>query len=155
VTPRPSTASIRHRRFGVLCILGYVVLSWAVRFDMRRGDQIASLLYPLDTFSMYAYAPPPIHEISHPLIRDARGGIHRVTAFGRYECVEPLSGPAARCADRRGYQYHYDDVVNYIRSHAGPGESEVELISRTWQVPADAAPELVSDCIIARCRVSR
>src|SRR5439155_14545328 len=36
-------------RFGTLCVLGYVLLSWLVRFDMRLGQQIASLAYPLDT----------------------------------------------------------------------------------------------------------
>src|SRR5260221_9351086 len=35
------------RRFGALCVLAYVALSWAARFDMRRGEQIASLFYPL------------------------------------------------------------------------------------------------------------
>ena len=43
----------------MLCVLGYVALAWAVRFDLPQGDQIASLVYPLDTFSMYAQAPSP------------------------------------------------------------------------------------------------
>jgi hypothetical protein len=47
-------ASRDRRRFGVLCVLAHVALAWMVRFDLRRGDQIASLAYPLDTSSMYA-----------------------------------------------------------------------------------------------------
>ena len=83
----PAAVRRTHLRFGILCVLGYVALSWAVRFDMRRGEQIASLLYPLDTFSMYA--PIPGESMSHLLIRDGQGAIHRVTAFRSFDCAEP------------------------------------------------------------------
>jgi hypothetical protein len=142
-----------HLRFGILCVLGYVALSWAVRFDMRRGAQIASLLYPLDTFSMYA--PMPGELMSHLLIRDGQGAVHRVTAFRSFDCAEPVTGNAAQCADKHGIEYHYDDLTNYIQSHAGPGESDVELITRTWEVRRGAPPTQTSDCIIAHCKVSR
>jgi len=139
-------------RFGILCVLGYVALSWAVRFDMRRGEQIASLIYPLDTFSMYA--PVPGAYASHLLIRDMRGAVHRVTAFRSFDCSEPVSG-SGQCAGRHGIEYHYDDLIHYIESHTGAGESDVELITRTWQVRSGQAPVQTSDCVIAHCKVSR
>src|SRR5947207_13892919 len=46
-----------HLRFGTLCVLGHVLLSWLVRFDMRLGQQLASLVYPFDPFWMYAGTP--------------------------------------------------------------------------------------------------
>jgi len=137
----------------VLCVLAYVALSWMVRYDMRRGDQIASLLYPLDTFSMYAARPA--REISHLLVRDRQGVAHRVMAFRSFDCAEPVGGSAVRCADKRGFQYHYDDLTDYIQRHTGPGEVEIELISRTWALRPGAAPVHTSDCVIARCTVSR
>jgi hypothetical protein len=140
------------RRFGILCVLVYVVLSWVVRFDTRRGEQNASLAYPLDTFSMYAVVPEEY--MSHLLIRDARGEVHRVTAFRAFDCAEPVTGSAAACADERGIEYHYDDLVRYIQGHSGGGEQDVALISRTWRIRAGAAPERTADCVIAHCRVS-
>ena len=147
------SAARARRRFAVLCLLAYVALSWTARYDMRRGDQIASLLYPLDTFSMYA--SHGARAMSHLLVRDGQGGAHRVTAFRSFECAEPVSGSAARCADQRGFQYHYDDLTNYIQSHTGPGDIEVELISRTWALRPGRAPVHTADCVISRCRVSR
>ena len=141
------------RRFGALCVLGYVALSWAVRFDMRRGEQIASLLYPFDTFSMYA--PNPGRYMSHLLIRDAHGGVHRVTAFRAFDCPEPLTGSAAPCDDQHGIEYHYDDLIHYIQNHRGAGEADAALITRTWQVRSGAPPLHTSDCVIAHCKVSR
>lgn len=140
-------------RFGVLCVLGYVALSWAVRFDMRLGDQIASLLYPLDTFSMYAGVPGKY--ASHLLIRDTQGTVHRVTAFRSFDCTEPTPGSSAPCADTHGIQYHYDDLMRYIQSHPGPGTSEVEIITRTWKIRTGAPPVQMADCVIAQCKVSR
>ena len=142
-----------HLRFGIVCVLVYVTLSWAVRFDMRRGEQIASLVYPLDTFSMYAEAPREY--MSHLLIRDAQGVVHRVTAFRSFDCAEPLIGSAARCADMHGIEYHFDDLINYIQGHVGTGESDVELISRTWKIRPRERPVQTSDCVIAHCRVTR
>jgi hypothetical protein len=136
----------------VLCVLGYVVLSWAVRFDMRLGAQIASLVYPLDTFSMYAGMPGA--DTSHLLVRNRDGAVHRVEDFRAFECAEPLTGPAAACQSTRGIPYHYEDLTRYIARHAGPGGEDVELITRTWEFRA-GAPVKTSDCVIARCTVAR
>jgi len=150
----PADAPARdRRRFGVLCVLAYLALAWVARFDLRRGDQIASLVYPLDTFSMYA--PNPAPEISHLLVLDRAGATHRVTAFRSFDCVEPLTGPAVPCADRRGFEYHYDDLINFIQAHPGSGAEDVQVIARTWNVPAGGAPVHLSDCVIAHCKVSR
>jgi hypothetical protein len=130
-------------RFGILCILAYVALSWAVRFDMRLGAQIASLVYPLDTFSMYAGMPG--EDASHLLVRDAAGQVHRVTAFRSYTCVDPIVRPAARCTDQRGI----------IQRHAGAGDIDVELIIRNWKLHNGSSPEHTADCVVTRCRVSR
>src|SRR5215470_4311994 len=140
-------------RFGILCLLGYVALSWAVRFDMRRGDQIASLVYPLDTFSMYA--PAPGTYISHLLIRDGHGTVHRISAFRAFDCGELVTGRPARCADEHSIAYHYDDLIRYIETHRGAGGADATLISRTWQVRAGEAPVQTSECVIAHCKVSQ
>jgi hypothetical protein len=137
----------------VLCVLGYVALAWAVRFDLPQGDQIASLVYPLDTFSMYAQAPSP--RMSTMLIRDAEGAVHSVTEFRSFDCKEPTAGETAACADRTPIQYLRDDALRHIESHRGPGSDEVELIVRSWELRSGAPVRFDSDCIVARCRVSR
>lgn len=146
-------SAMSHLRFGTVCLLAYVALSWAVRFDMRLGHQIVSLVYPLDTFSMYA--PLPRAEASHLLVRDARGEVHRVTAFRAFACDAPVDGPAAACSRYRGIPYHYEDLANHIRRHPGPGDEAVELITRTWQLRPGAAPRRAGDCLVARCTVRR
>jgi hypothetical protein len=130
-----------------------VALSWSVRFDMRLGDQIASLVYPLDTFSMYSRMPG--HDSSHPLLRDRQGAVYRVTDFRSFDCVEPLTGSTAQCADQRGIPYYYADVAEFIRRHRGAGDLEVELITRTWELRAGEPPRFESDCVIAHCKVAR
>ena len=138
-----------HRlRFGTLCILGYVVLSWAVRFDMRLGDQIASVVYPLDTFSMYAGTGGSSSAL---LLRDADGEVHRVTAFRAFSCAGRLSGAGA-CP--QGIQYLHEDLVHYIDTHGGPGSREMDVIARTWEIRRGAVPLTRADCVIAHCRVS-
>lgn len=137
-----------HVRFGVLCILAYVALSWAVRFDMRLGQQIASLLYPLDTFSMYAGMPG--EDTSYLLVRDGQGSVHRVTDFRSFDCAALAAG-ATQCP--HGIPYYYEGLTRYIESHTGTGDLDVELISRTWQFRT-GAPPLTSDCVIAHCKVA-
>jgi hypothetical protein len=150
--PVGGPTAIYRTRFGVLCILAYVALSWAVRFDMRLGGQIASLIYPLDTFSMYAGMPDK--DRSHLLLRDRHETVHRITAFRSIDCPGLTTGEALPCADRRGIPYMVEDFIDYIRTHPGGGEREVELIARTWDLHAGAAPTQAEDCVIARCTVS-
>ena len=132
-------------------MLGYVLLSWLVRFDMRLGQQIASLVYPLDTFSMYGGMPG--EDRSALLVRDPNDDVHRVTAFRAFSCAESLTGAAA-CGERHGIPYLYEDLVHYIESHPGPGVRDVELIARTWEIRSGAPPRRISDCVIAHCKVS-
>jgi hypothetical protein len=47
-------------------------------------------------------------------VRDQAGTAHQVTAFSRFACAEPLRGSAVRYPERRGFQYHYDDLINDI-----------------------------------------
>src|SRR5690349_9699959 len=98
---------------------------------MSLGEQIASLVYPLDTFSMYA--GPPADTIGHLLVRDAAGDIHRVRYFSDYHCDAETKRGATGCADQPGFAYHYDDLVRYIDDHDGPGTIPVDLIFRTWR----------------------
>jgi len=140
------------RRFGTLSILVYVALSWAARSDMSLGSQVASLVYPLDTFSMYAGAPG--EAISHLLVRDATGGIHRVRAFAAYRCDAAIERSAARCAEQPGFAYHYDDLTRYIKAHRGSGSTPVELIYRTWRIQPGEPPTIEADCVIANCTVA-
>jgi hypothetical protein len=144
---------LSQRRFGVLCLLGYVVLAWSVRFDMRLGQQIASLVYPLDTFSMYGRMPG--RDSSYPMLRDGNGTEYRITDFSAFTCREPITGSAAQCADQRGIPYHYEEMAEYIRHHPGAGDLEVELLTRTWEIRAGSAPRVSGDCVIAHCTVRR
>lgn len=136
-------------------MLGYVALSWAVRFDsdrdVDRGAQMASLVYPLDTFSMYSQLSGGA--MSALLIRDAQGTVHHVTAYRSFDCDEPVA-ETARCSDRQPIQYLYKDLTRHIESHTGPGTNEVDLILRTWQVRPGTPTEQLPDCVVAHCRVS-
>ena len=114
----------RHRRFGALCVLGYVALSWTARFDMRLHEQDMSLLYPLDTFSMYAR--PPGEDRSLLLVRTADGVVHPVTDFRAFACAEPILGSGARCAETRGIRYHFEELARYIETHSGTGTLDVD-----------------------------
>jgi hypothetical protein len=141
------------RRFGILCVLGYVLLSWAFRFDMDRGEQIASLIYPLDTFSMYAQVPSP--QVSHLLVRDPQGTVYPVTTFQSFDCDEPVTGVPTRCSESRPIRYLFEDLARHIASHPGAGTEDVELILRTWSMRPGAPATLASDCVVSHCRVSR
>ena len=143
----------RHLRFGALCVLGYIALSWTARFDMRLNEADTSLLYPLDTFSMYAR--PPGEDRSLLLVRTNDGTVHQVTDFRAFACAEPITGSAARCAERRGIQYHFDDLTRYIETHPGSGDIAIELITRTWKIEPGKAPVHEADCVVARCQVAR
>jgi hypothetical protein len=136
----------------VLCVLGYVALAWAVRFDLPQGDQIASLVYPLDTFSMYAQAPSP--QMSYMLIRDS-GGVHQITDFRSFDCSGSVTGDVAPCAGGRPIQYLHDDQIHYIQDHRGSGGDDAELVIRTWQLQPGAPVLQTADCVVAQCRVSR
>src|SRR5262245_56750080 len=105
---------------------------------MPEGEQIASLIYPPDTSSMYAGTPG--ERRGHVLIRDRRGEVHRVTAFRTFECPAPLT-QAAQCTDRPGFEYHYRDLMQYIDDHRGTGDLDVEVIYRTWRIRPGVAPE--------------
>ena len=143
---------MNRRRFGILAVLAYVALSWAARFDMSLGEQIASLAYPLDTFSMYA--GPPGDAIGHLLVRDAVGEIHRVRDFSAYHCDAGLKRGATRCAAEPSFAYHYDDLVRYIDGHSGSGAIPVDLIYRTWRLQRSEPPRVEEDCVIAHCEVA-
>ena len=140
------------RRFGILAVLAYAALSWAARLDLGVGEQIASLVDPLDTFSMYA--GPPGDSIGHLLVRDAVGEIHRVRDFAGYHCDAELKRGAARCGDQPGFAYHYDDLVRYIDDHSGSGATPVDLIYRTWRLRPHEPPDVDADCVIAHCMVA-
>ena len=153
--PDPAEAASVHAarlRFGVLCVLAYVALSWSFRFDMRLGKQMVSLVYPLDTFSMYATTPGD--RASRLLIRDADGRMHHIEDFRSYDCAEPVTGSEVRCADRLGIDYIHEELTRYIETHGGPGEREVELVARTWVIRRGESPIHESDCVVAHCRVT-
>lgn len=139
-------------RFGFLCVLAYVALSWTVRSDLRLGTQIASLIYPFDTFSMYARLPGD--EMGHVMVRDAGGDVHRVTAFGSFDCQRPVSGPDARCSERNRIQYLHEKLVRHVENHPGRGGEPADLILRSWRLRPGAAVERLPDCVISRCTVA-
>ncbi|MCX4243660.1 hypothetical protein [Paraliomyxa miuraensis] len=148
-----STSGSSHLRFGILCALSYLMVSWVVRFDMVRGTQIASLVYPFDTFSMYSTMPEA--QSSHLLARDERGDVHSITSFRSFDCDAPIDSRASACGTRATIQYLDDDLVDYIQTHPGSGSSQVDIIRRTWMVFAGRPPRPSGDCVITACRVSR
>jgi hypothetical protein len=139
------------RRFGIVLVLAYVALSWAARFDLSLGRQIASLVYPLDTFSMYA--GPAGDQIGHLLVRDAAGEFHRVRDFAAYHCDAELKRGANACASP-GFGYHYDDLVRWVDGHGGSGTIPVDLVFRTWRLREGEPPSVEADCLISRCTVA-
>lgn len=142
-----------HLRFGVLCALSYLVLSWIVRIDMAQGTQIASWVYPFDTFSMYSSMPD--EQSSHLLARDERGDVHAITSYRSFDCDAPLDVEASVCGTSAAIQYLDDDLVGYIQEHPGAGPSRIELIRRTWTVVAGQPPRPSGDCVITTCRASK
>ena len=144
---------IDRRRFAIAVFLLYVLASWGLRFDMRRGAQIASLIYPLDTFSMYSSMPDP--RVAHLLLRDAGGGVHAVMSFSSFDCGPALHGAESDCVDGDLIEYHFDDLVTYIDGRRGDGEVAMDLIVRRWQVAAGEAPTPAGDCLLRQCRVKR
>ncbi len=144
-----------HQRFGIVCALAYVALAWAVRVDTRFGKLNASLVYPLDTFSMYSEMPEPAQ--TGLLLLDAGGGVHRVGDFGAFACDAPVRGPYEKCPPLR-LRHKTDELLRRIESHrlADRGQGEpMALVARTWLLQPGRAPALSNDCRIARCAVLR
>jgi hypothetical protein len=140
-------------RFVILCLLGYVAASWAVRFDLRGGQQIASLTYPLDTFSMYATPPGPC--VSQLLLRDGHNAVHRILAFHAFACTPAASA----CSVAGAIPYHDDDLTRYMQRHAvaidSPGSRiPMDVIRRTWTLHPWTSPRLQGDCLVAHCTVA-
>ena len=144
--------SAPHLRFGVLCALGYLMLAWVVRFDMVRGTQIASLVYPFDTFSMYSVVPEG--QTSHLLARDDQGDVHTITSFRSFDCDLPIDPGTSACDGGPTIQYLDDDLAEHIAAHPGGGPLRVDIIRRTWMVSAGEPPRPSGDCVITACRVS-
>ncbi len=149
----PAVHHTRILRFAAICVAAYVAISWTVRYDLRFGRQIASIVYPFDTFSMYATMPP--RDIGHLLVRDRSGVVHRVTEFSAYECKAPVSGDSTECSDRQSIPYHFEKLLRHVEEHPGSGSEDVDLIIRSWRLEAGKAARHSGDCVISRCRVSR
>ncbi|MEM7155541.1 MAG: hypothetical protein AAF799_22015 [Myxococcota bacterium] len=139
-------------RFGVLCALGYLLVAWIARFDLARGTQIASLIYPFDTFSMYSTVPE--RQASYLLARDDRGQVHSITSYDAFDCSVPIDTKESICNESPTIQYLDDDTANYVQTHPGGGPQRVEIIRRNWLVEAGEPPRQTGDCVIAECRVS-
>ena len=139
-------------RFGVLCALGYLVVAWFARFDMDRGTQIASLVYPFDTFSMYSTVAEG--ESSYLLARDEHGAVHAIESYGAFDCDDTVDTKKSLCNENPSIRYLDDDMANYVLRHPGSGTQTVDIIRRTWMVTAGEQPQLIGDCVITVCRVS-
>ena len=119
---------------------------------MARGTQIASLLYPFDTFSMYSTVPG--HEGSFLLARDEQGQVHDITSYRSFDCTVPIDTAQSICNASPTIQYLDDDVADYVKTHPGGGAQRVDIIRRTWVIAAGQPPRESGDCVIAECRVS-
>ncbi len=143
------------QRFGIVCALAYVALAWAVRVDTRFGQLNASLVYPLDTFSMYSEMPQPGQ--TGLLLLDAGGGVHRIGDFGSFACDAPVRGPYDNCPPL-GLRHKTDELLRRIELHRMPDRAQGEpmaLVARTWRLRPGEVPVLSDDCRIARCAVLR
>lgn len=143
------------QRFGLLCAAAYIALSWSVRVDTPGGRQNASLVYPLDTFSMYSELPDAAQTAL--LLRDRRGGIHRVEDFSAFTCDANLRGPYPACATSLGRRHKTEEQFRRMqrgRTADAAGEP-VELIARTWSLAPGTPPRFSHDCRIAQCTVRR
>jgi hypothetical protein len=147
-------------RFGLLLAIGYVAIAWVVRFDTAYGAHNASIAYPFDTFSMYAEVPA--ERASAVLVRDGDGTVDRVDEFSAFECEEIVEVWRERCppAHGAGIEYLDDDAAAYVQEHRGGGEESptqerVEIIRRTWTIPADGSAMESEDCVIVACDVAR
>ena len=80
---------------------------------------MASLVYPLDTFSMYAGAAGEYVSLSADTRSGGRGTPHH--DYRAFACVGAGTRPAAGCADNSGFAYLYDDWPATLKRHPGPG----------------------------------
>ncbi len=140
-------------RFAIVCVLTYVALSFLVRFDMRRGEHIASLVYPLDTFSMYAHAAPL--RTSYLVARDARGRVHAIESFRIFDCGGPVRPEVHACGRVRAVEYVDSALLHYVNRHRGRGEVQVDIVRQTWAIRAGTPPRRIGECVLARCRAAR
>lgn len=142
-------------RFGILCFLAYVAVSWAARFDTRGGPQNTSLVYPFETFSMYSRLTAPV--VSRLLVRDERGAVSRVEEFASLACSPDPVLSGGPCDPPRGARISYldDDASQYLRHHPGGGPERVELVRRTWELRPGGPLGPPRDCVLTRCTVTR
>jgi hypothetical protein len=150
-------------RFASLAFVAYLAVAWIVRFDTPEGPHNASIVYPFDTFSMYAEVLPDV--ASALVVRGADGTIDSVSAFEGLECSRDGAtilrddgaldeGP---CTPSTGTSIRYldGDAAAYLRTHASAGSETVELLRRTWRIPRGGAALAPDDCVVASCRAAR
>jgi hypothetical protein len=140
-------------QLGLLLGLGFLAASWAWREDGRLGRQIASLVYPLDTFSMYATTWQD--EVSIPLLIDKAGHSHWPYHLAAFACT-PIADADQSCARGRAIGYHDDELLRHVRSHPlPPGQQGVpmQLVRRHWKLTAGQVPKQLADCPLQQCLV--
>ena len=138
---------------GLLIGLGFLAAAWAWRGDGRLGRQIRSVVYPFDTFSMYATTWRK--EIRIPLLRDPAGNTHFPYHFGGFLC-EPVQDAGPACSSAYSIDYHDDELLRHVRTHPLRPDAPVqhmELVRRHWQLQAGRAPVRLDDCVLQRCQV--
>lgn len=149
-------------RFGLAAASVYVALSWAFRFPTAHGAHNASLVYPLDTFSMYAEEAP--ERVGAFVVRVEGGSTEPLGAFSALECETREGAPFLRAdgsydvaceSDGEHIEYLDADLGAYLRAHPGTGPLEVEIVRRTWTTPRDGPLAAPIDCVLARCRAAR
>lgn len=142
----------RYVHFAIALTLAYVAASWAVRFDWGRNRQIASLVYPLDTFSMYAASSGP--RTSLMMLRDSDSASHRIEHFSAFDCR-----PSAHtCDSSAAIAYHDRDNHGFIARHAAKRDNQrpwqrMDLVIRSWAVRPWQRPATLPDCVVAHCDV--
>jgi hypothetical protein len=142
-------------RFGIIIAAAFVAISWAARFDSELGRKTRSLVYPFDTFSMYAIGQ---HTASHIVVLYEGGVVRGVESYERFDCPTGFELERAVCDAPVGtysrVAYLERKALLHIREHGGAGEREVRVVRRVWSVPEDGPPVRLADCELATCRVS-
>lgn len=131
----------RDSRFlvAVLVLAGYLAAA--------RG---VGSFYPISTFAMYASAPG--QSASRIMARSSSGEYLEVTDFDGWRCDRLPALDRVACADARSVPYVDREREEHIRSHAGAGGQEVELVRRVFSFDGVARPPY---CTIAHCSARR
>ena len=117
--------------------LAYLAFAW-----------IVGRSYPMNRMQMFA---PPDTTATHVIARTADGALREVRFFARWSCEGNIDFSMNEHGVRRGN----DELVqNHVLRNVGEPERgvPVELVRRTFTIPAAHGPLAIDDKVLLRCR---